>query len=122
MTILSTLRAAIRNSRFDHFEWYGDEDRAALINVNSGEVVGLYRHDGHGKWDMFLCVPYWKAWTILRSQIAGLNGFARMPKCWLWVFRTKSHAGAIACIEQLTGRQGMLPGCCIIERDEHDES
>ena len=86
--------------REDHSNWFGDEDQAVLVDAKSGRVVGQYMHDGFGKWDIMVCLSYLKAWRVLRREASGFAGLAPFPRCWLWLFRMKSHEGAVGVIEQ----------------------
>jgi len=94
--------------------WFGDEESAALIDLRSGREIGHYMHDGYGKWHLWVCLPYWRAWSIARNQPAGFTALAAFPRCWIWLFRAKSQEAAVRAIEHFAGR-------ATEDRDARDE-
>ena len=104
--------------------WFGNEDAGFLHDMHKGRVLGVYMHDGYGKWDLWICLPYWRAWNVVRRQPAGFTSLAAFPYCWVWLFRAKSHAAAVSAIEALAGEpenkpdesvQGLEDGDCLTE-------
>jgi len=96
--------------------WFGDEDEAVCVDLRWGRVIGHYQHDGYGKWDVSVCLSYWRAWWAIRTQSAGFHSMAAFPRCWVWFFRSKSRAGAEAAVNEYAPEFWLQ-----IERDEPEE-
>ena len=92
--------ARIRSS---HPVWYGDEDSAVLVNLRTGRVFGRWHHDGYGSWDVDVCLPYWRASSVIRSSPAWFAAFAGFPFCWVSLFRAKNQEGAEDAIYEFVG-------------------
>ena len=101
--------------RSSHPLWYGDEDSAVLINLKSGRAVGRYHHDGHGKWEVDVCLPYWRALRLILTQPAWFAAAAAFPFCWVSILRSKSQEGAQASVENFAG-------LFLVERDVPEKS
>jgi hypothetical protein len=83
--------------------WFGDEEGAALISARTGRTLGYFSHDGYGKYEIILCVSYWRAVRLIWAGHASLIGPAGLVWCSLSVFRAKSPESAAHVIEELTG-------------------
>lgn len=99
-----TLMKAWRRLRTTHPWWIENEDEGVLVDLNSGRVIGRYLHDGYGKWEIDVCLPYWRAWRLIRTQPAAFVMLANFPRCWISLFRARSVESAQTAIERFAGK------------------
>lgn len=86
------------------WRWSGDEDTASLLDINGGKVLAHFSHDGHGKWESWVCLPLWKAWQTSRSDVGiGVWRLASFPRFWVFLRTMRSAEGAVAQVEHALG-------------------
>jgi hypothetical protein len=87
--------------------WYGDDEGAVLVDHKTGRVAGLFWHDGSGKWELQVCVSFWRAWQVTRRYPASFWTFADFFRCWMMIVRTTSAVGAAEVIQDVAEQSGM---------------
>ena len=84
-------------------QWFGGRQYAVLVDGGPDRVIGEFKHDGHGKWEMSVHVSYWRAMQLIRAGEAWFAGWAGFPRCCLCLPQVRNAHDAGRMVEELSG-------------------
>jgi hypothetical protein len=70
--------------------WVGNDDNATLIDIESGKVLAIVRHDGCGKFDPTVFVSVTDALRLSRNKQGSLVSLLALPRFTMDLFTLRN--------------------------------
>jgi hypothetical protein len=83
--------------------WVGDDSEATLVNPDSGRAYAHISYDGCSKYYPTVVVSPWRAFQLVRQDVASLVSLLSFPRCTVELDRSRAMDDAQEAAEVALG-------------------